>query len=194
MIKIELPTPKTLDELISQLDLLLPSYCQHNKGIVDVSGLAGFFVGLQSAPNPVRASKWFSLIFGGKAHLPNWDNQSADVFVKRLMLFYDFIKVDLQQSVKQGNYYPLFIKRVYTDKTFIMVEDWCHGYDLARSCWHLNKADILVLQQLLAPLDLFICEAGQRYIEALPLPKLTQLQQKIAPAVLRVYQLYGYQH
>lgn len=185
-----LPTPDSLDELIAQLATLLHSYPCKDKGIGDVSTLAGFFVGLHSAPSPIRACYWFPTIFAEKTNLPQWSESEADVFIERLLLFYDFIHADLESSVEQNQHTPLFIERSVGEQTYLCAHDWCHGYDLARRHWQLNSMNLTALRELLAPLDIFVSDNGQSAIEELSLNEQQDLQQKIAPAVLKVYQLF----
>lgn len=187
---IELQPPQSLDELIEQLDTLLHTYSCKDKGIGDISTLAGFFVGIHSAPTPIRACHWFTTIFADKTNLPDWQESEADLFIERLLLFHDFIHADLEQSIEFGEHHPLFIERSTSDKTYTCAHDWCYGYDLARRHWQLKGINLGVLRDLLAPLDIFVSDNGQEALIHLSLDELESLQQKIAPAALKVYQLF----
>ncbi len=184
----KLPEPQNLEELIGQLDALLKIYSRAENGVSDITTLAGYFVGLVSAPNPIRAQRWFVTLFAGKENLPNWDKTTAAAFVDRLMLFYDFIEADMQYSLDANESHPLFIERLVNEKIIVVADDWCRGYHLARYFWRLTYKQVFFLQALLAPIDCFVAQGANTRLTQLTPRQRAALQLKIPPAALKAYQ------
>jgi uncharacterized protein len=136
-----------------------------DEGILDVSELDGFLTALVSGPNVIVPSRWLPALWGGEE--PVWE--SADQFQEILGLI-----VRHQNSIAAmllhdpQSFEPMFGESKVEGKTYLVVDDWCHGYmrgvGLDANAWSTSDAEI---EELLRPIRLWGTEEGWRKIDAM---------------------------
>lgn len=136
-----------------------------DEGILDVSELDGFLTALVSSPNVIVPSRWLPAMWGVEE--PVWE--SADQFQEVFGLI-----VRHQNSIvatllhDPPAFEPMFGERKVEAKTYLIVDEWCHGYmrgvALDAYAWNAGGADV---KELLRPIQLWGTEEGWRKIDAM---------------------------
>ena len=136
-----------------------------DEGILDVSELDGFLTALVSSPNVIVPSRWLPAIWG--VEQPIWE--SADHFQEIFGLIVrhqNSIAATLVHDPRA--FEPMFGERQVEGKTYLIVDEWCHGYmrgiALDAYAWSASEARI---QELLRPIRLWGTEEGWRRIAAM---------------------------
>ena len=153
--------------------------------ILNISELHGFLAALGCAPEMIPPSLWMPEIWGGVAHMPNWeDMEEAQAFFSAVILTYDQVNEDLREGV----FTPRFLTRTLDDGTHLIVDDWCEGFLRSLRLWPaLSGDDITMLAEYLTPIRLFAAEEDQEILSNMDRDEIEDWQQQIGPAVNRLY-------
>lgn len=136
-----------------------------DEGIFAVSELDGFLTALVSGPNAIVPSRWLPAVWG--AEEPAWAavNEFQEIF--GLLIRHQNSIVDMLLHDPQA-FEPMFGEREVEGKTYLIVDDWCHGYmrgvALDADAWSAGDADI---EELLRPIRLWGTEEGWRRTDAM---------------------------
>ena len=131
---------------------------EKDEGILDISGLDGFFTALVSGPEVIVPSRWLPAVWGDYA--PEWANQNDfEVIFSLLVRHMNGIAATLMEQPE--DFEPLFMERVVEDKTYTIVDEWCEGYvrgmKLSEEAW---AAGGLEMRVLLMPILSFTSETA----------------------------------
>jgi uncharacterized protein len=136
-----------------------------DEGILDVSELDGFLTALVSSPNVIVPSIWLQAVWGVEE--PVWDSaeQFQDIFAL-IVRHQNSIAATLLHH--RDAFEPMFGEREVEGKTYLIVDEWCHGYmrgiALDEQAWRAGGRDI---EELLRPIKLWGTEEGWRTIDAM---------------------------
>ena len=136
-----------------------------DEGILDVSELDGFLTAIVSSPNVIVPSGWLSAVWG--AAEPAWE--SADQFQEIFGLIVRHQNAIADVLLHQPDAFePMFGERDVEGKTYLIVDEWCHGYmrglALDADAWSSGGRDT---EELLRPIKLWGTEEGWRKIDAM---------------------------
>jgi uncharacterized protein len=156
-----------------------------DEGILDASELDGFLTALVSSPHVIVPSRWFPAIWG--AQEPIWE--SAEQFQEIFGL------IVRQQNViaatllhDPGAFEPMFGEREVEGKTYLIVDEWCHGYMrgvvLDADVWSAGGTDV---QELLWPIQLWGTEEGWKRIGAMSDADQARARKAIPQSVRALY-------
>lgn len=161
-----------------------------DEGILDVSELDGFLTALVSSPNVIVPSRWLPAMWGVEE--PVWE--SAEHFQEIFGLI-----VRHQNSITAmlihdpEGFEPIFGEREVQGKTYLIVDEWCHGYmrglALDAYAWSAAKADV---EKLLWPIRLWGTEEGWQAIKALSEAD-QQREQNAIPQSVRALHTYWFE-
>ncbi len=154
--------------------------------ILNLSELDGFLAALACAPEMIPPSRWMAELWGGEAHMPEWDSMDeARTFLSAIGLIHNQVNRDLGDSVFE----PLFMERTLDDdRPRLIVDDWCEGFLRGLRLWPaLSGEDMTVLEECLMPIRLFATEEGWKALDGMAGDEIEDWQQQIGPAVERLY-------
>ncbi len=188
------PFPSDLPEPDDDDFLGILNYTLYTKGgehaIYDVSELDGFFAAIACAPQLVTPSTWMPAIWGGSEQAPDdWDSkQEFERFATALFAYYNMV-VD---GLNEDDYEPLFLENTRGDASVLVVDEWCEGFMRGVCLWgdSITEQDMRVLEECLAPIQLFTGAVDYETRLALPASDIEALQQSIYPSVLRLYRYF----
>jgi uncharacterized protein len=179
----DLFTPLTDDEM-ERLDRFLLDRIDEDadtegkdEGIIDISGLDGFFTAIVSGPVTVPPSQWLPAVWGDFE--PVWEKESDFSEVMALMMRHmnGIAGLLLEQP---ENFEPIYLERKAQDKTHLIVDEWCDGYmrgvSLAMDDWDKGGNEIT---QLVMPMLMFASEEGWKALDAMEPSEVEQLQQAV---------------
>lgn len=130
------------------------------EGILNISELDGFLTAIVSGPKALLPSQWLEAMWGAEA--PVWESMEEFQEIFGLMARHQNSIADLLLHEPQL-YEPMFSERVVEEKTYLIVDEWCHGYmrgvALARHAWTAGGDET---KKLLQPIRLFGTESGWR--------------------------------
>lgn len=136
-----------------------------DEGIIDVSELDGFLTALVSGPNSIVPSIWLPVVWG--AEPPSWESaeQFQDIF-ELISRHQNSIVAELLHE--PHTFRPMFNQRNVEGKTYLIVDEWCHGYmrgvALDAEAWTLGGSEV---QALLRPIKLWGTEEGWQKIDVM---------------------------
>ena len=158
----------------------------HDQSIRDVSELDGFFTAIGCAPELIKTSRWLPAIWGRGA--PQWrDQDEARVFTTAVTVAYN----DTATHLSQPPFKAMFNQRKEEGMTHPVVEQWCSGFLRGYALWQpLDGLDLMAMEEQMQPISLFATEEGAKHREGLDEAEIAKWQQKIEPAVDRIYQMF----
>jgi len=155
-----------------------------DEGILDISGLDGFFTAIVSGPQMIPPSQWLPAVWGDVE--PVWNNEKdfEDIF-SLLMRHMNGIATLLMKQPE--DFEVIFLERVTEEKTYTIVDEWCEGYmrgvALAAAQWDSAGADMAVL---LTPIRAFTGATDWRGHD-LSEHETENIQQAIEPNVREIH-------
>ena len=181
----ELQKPSS-DDIFEVIDYYLTHYGQDDS-ILDTSELDGFFAALACAPNTIMPSVWMPAIWGGEDLAPEWQTkQEIEEFTHAVFTLYNHVMYCLNED----DFEALFLEHEIEDKTYTIVDEWCHGFLRGLNLWGPlpAAADAALVEELIQPIKLFATEKGFKKLKTMSEPELVEQQQLIEPSVLRLFQ------
>ena len=154
-------------------------------GIIDVSELDGFLTAIVSGPNSLAPSKWLPAIWGDEE--PVWE--STDEFQSVFTLIIRHMNsIALMLEADRENFAPIFNERRLDDKTYLIVDEWCHGYVRAISLdldgWAQCEPDLIAS---LKPIRDFGTEPGWQELEGMSEADMSREQDAIPASARAIY-------
>ena len=185
-----LPDPEEPDE--DDLLALVDHYLKHHgtdMAIHNVSELDGFLAALACAPEMILPSRWMAEIWGGQAHMPEWDTlDEAQTFLAAISLIYNRVNTDLSDGVFE----PTFLERTLDNQSCFTVDDWCEGFLRGLRLWpELSMRDMPVLEECLKPIWLFASKEGRKALDDMTGKEIADWQRRIGPAAERLHRLFA---
>ncbi len=169
------------------------NYALYKKGgddaIYEVSELDGFFAAIACAPQLIAPSSWMPAIWGGADQSPEWDSKEEfERFATALFAYHNMVV----EGFSDDDYEPLFLENTRHDQPTLVVDEWCEGFMRGLGLWghSITEQDIPVLEECLAPIQLFTGAVDYETRMALPDSDIEALQESIQPAVLRIYRYF----
>ena len=154
--------------------------------IQNSSELDGFLAALACAPEMLPPSSWLAEIWGGEELAPEWDDEDdARAFFAALILLYNKLISDLDDE----SYAPTFIRETRDERTRLVVDDWCVGFLRGLQLWPAQRGDgdMLVLEECMTPIWLFVTDEGRKTLESMEQDEITAWQQRIGEGVQRLF-------
>lgn len=136
-----------------------------DEGILDLSELDGFLSALVSSPNVIPPSRWLPALWGVEE--PAWESADQLQEILRLIIRHqNSIAATLLQEPQA--FEPMFSESHVEGKTYLIVDEWCHGYmravALGAHAWGASDPEI---ERLLQPIRLWGTEEGWSRIDAM---------------------------
>ena len=157
-----------------------------DEGILDVSELDGFLTALVSGPNVIVPSKWLPALWGVEE--PVWE--SADQLQEILGLIVrhqNSIAATLLQD--PDAFEPMFGEREVEGRTYLIVDEWCHGYMRGVALDAAAWSDATV-EELLRPIRSWSTEEGWRKIDSMSEVDQEREQNAIPQAVRALHKYW----
>lgn len=136
-----------------------------DEGILDISELDGFLTALVSSPNVIVPSRWLPAMWGVEE--PVWESTEQFQEIFGLIVRHQNSIVATLLHDPQA-FEPMFGEREVEGKTYLIVDEWCHGYmrgvALDAAAWRAGEADI---KEFLRPIRLWGTEEGWRRVDAM---------------------------
>jgi uncharacterized protein len=156
-----------------------------DEGILDISELDGFLTAIVSGPDTIPPSKWLPAVWADFE--PEWkDEKEAEGFFALLFRHMNDIATILLDHAQ--DYEPIFLERKVKEKTYTIVEEWCHGYmrgvALTADQWTTGGRE---MQILLTPIMAFAVEEGSQAMDTLTDTEIENIQRSITPNVREIY-------
>jgi uncharacterized protein len=134
------------------------------KSIDDIVTLEGFLTAIVIGPNKISPMLWLPKVWGsGKPQFKDLDDLNR--FVSLVMGLHNELAVCFEQAPE--TFEPSFYESPLTDKTVIIVDEWCSGFvkgmRMDAEGWKPLKRE---QPELLKPMELFGTRAGLRKLEA----------------------------
>ena len=131
-----------------------------DEGILDISELDGFFTAIVSSPVMIPPSQWLPAVWG--EYEPVWESEKEfEGIFTLLMRHMNGIAETLMEQPE--DFEALFLERVVKEKTYTIVDEWCHGYlrgvALAAAQWDSAGQEMAIL---LTPIRAFTGETKWR--------------------------------
>lgn len=148
-----------------------------DEGIVDVSGLDGFFTAIVSGPVMLPPSSWLPAVWG--SFEPAWENEGDLMEIMTLMMRHmnGIAGMLIQQP---EDFEPIYLERKSEDKTYLIVDEWCAGYmrgvGLTLDTWDTGGPEIT---ELLMPMLMFVSEEGWKALDTMQPAEIEQVQQAV---------------
>ncbi len=158
-----------------------------DEGIVNISGLDGFFTAIASAPTMTLPSQWLPVIWGD--YEPEFSNNKE--LENILSLFVRYLRgiITLLEQDKES-YEPIFMSNEVNGETFLIVDDWCFGYVQGVALAFDESLSSKELQLLLVPILLFTSEEGWEQLDKLDKQQIRVMQNLIAPNVRSIFNYF----
>ena len=103
------------------------------------------------------------------------------------MFFYNSV----MESINQGDHEALFYNREVKGKTYMIVDEWCHGFLRGVNLWGpLPAADAIVVNNSIKPMQLFATEEGFEKLDKLSDTEIEELQHAIEPSARSLYHYF----
>ncbi len=155
-----------------------------DEGVLDISELDGLFTAIVSGPVLIQPSRWLPAVWGEFA--PNWKSEEEFQKVFSLMIRYmNGIAATLMEQ--PADFDPLFLEREVKGKTYMVVDEWCEGYQrgvtLAADAWKQAGEEMVIL---LSPVLAFTGSRGWTGHEQSH-EEVEKLQLAIAPHVRKIH-------
>lgn len=157
--------------------------------IFDVSELDGFFAAIACSPRMLMPSNWMPAIWGGEDQSPEWDSKEEyERFASALFAYYNMVI----GGFSDDDYEPLYLEGFQDDELVLVVDAWCEGFMRGLCLWadSVPEADLPLLEECIAPIQLFTGAVDLETRNALPDSDIEILQESIYPAVLRLYRYF----
>ena len=173
------------DDIFEVIDYYLTHY-GHDDSILDTSELDGFFAALACAPNTIMPSRWMPAIWGGEELAPEWqDKKEIKDFTHAVFTLYNHV----MHCLNEDDFEALFLEREIQNKTYTIVDEWCHGFLRGLKLWGpLPATDAALVEQHIQPIKLFATETGFENLDTMSEAEVVKQQQLIEPAVQRLFQ------
>lgn len=152
---------------------------EKNEGVLDVSELDGFLTAVVSGPNAIPPTEWLPALWGD--YPPKWksDPEFMDV-VSIIIRHMNAIAECLMESPQ--NYEPLFLENTVGEKTYDIVDEWCHGYTMGialdAEAWMDSGTE---MTGLISPILSFGHGVMDDALEKMSDDEIVDMQQLIAP-------------
>lgn len=116
------------------------------EGVLDIAELDGLFTAIVSGPVIVQPSRWLPAVWG--EFEPVWENDEE--FEKVFSLMIRHMNGIAQSLMEQPEEFePVFMEREVKGKTYLIVDEWCEGYQrgvtLAADAWKQAGEEMVVL-------------------------------------------------
>ncbi len=155
-----------------------------DEGVVDISGLDGFFTAIICGPVAIAPSQWLPVVWGDFE--PVWESEEDGWSVLLLMLRHMNSIAEMLMD-HPALFEPLYYEREIRGKTCTIVDDWCEGFTrgmiLALDEWEQSGREV---EELLAPIVMFTSITHWRAHD-LNESQVETLQQAIAPNVRKIH-------
>lgn len=154
-------------------------------GILDVSELDGLLTAVVSGPVTIPPSQWLTAVWGD--YEPAWESEADFEQIFTLMMRHmNGIAVTLMEQPQ--DFEPLFFERESEGKTYMVVDEWCHGYmrgvGLAMETWDEAGREMFAL---LTPVIVFVSEEGWKILDQMSEEEVENLRQAITPNVRDIH-------
>ncbi|HPF28128.1 MAG TPA: UPF0149 family protein [Steroidobacteraceae bacterium] len=159
-----------------------------DEGILDVTELDGLLTAIVSGPNVIVPSRWLPVVWG--ADEPVWESmeQFQDIF--GLMMRHQNFIADMLLHQRDA-FEPVFGEHVVDDKTYLVVDEWCHGYmrglELDAYAWSAGGQGI---DELLRPIRLWGTEEGWLKVDVMDAAAKQRERDAITPSVREIYEFW----
>ena len=162
-----------------------------NEGVLDVSELDGFLTAIVSGPNSIPPTEWLPALWGD--YPPQWksDQEFMDI-VSMIIRHMNAIADCLMESPQ--DYEPLFLENTVGEKTYDIVDEWCHGYTMGialdAEAWMDSGPE---MTGLISPILSFGHGVMDGALEKMSDDEIEDMQQQIAPnaRIIHAYWLVG---
>jgi uncharacterized protein len=156
-----------------------------DEGILDVSELDGFLTAIVSGPVTLGPSHWMPAMWG--EFEPVWNSvEDYQLFMSLLLRHSNSIASMLMDAPEA--FEPLFYERKLEDRTIVVVDEWCEGYErgvrLTGDEWNEGGPEIA---DLLAPIRSFTEVTGWRAHDLADSREVDRLRDSIAPNVRAIH-------
>ncbi len=153
--------------------------------ILDVSELDGFFTALACNPELIIPSVWMPTLWGAGGMTMNWANtEEPKMFTSAVMTLYNQVMASFHHS----QFEALFMERTVDSKTYLIVDEWCHGFMRGLDLWpDLSTEGEAFLQEQTAALKLFCRDEGFEQLKTMSEDEIEQAQHNVEPAVQVIY-------
>jgi uncharacterized protein len=156
-----------------------------DEGVLNVSELDGLMTAVISGPVMIQPSRWVPQVWGDFP--PAWhDEQDFQTVMSLFMRHMNSIAGSLMEQ--PDDFEPMFEQRIFDDKTYTVVDEWCEGYmrgvALASGAWNLDSMEMKIL---LAPIGAFTEEKDFYAHELCNKQEVENLQKAIAPNVREIH-------
>ena len=156
-----------------------------DEGILNVAELDGFLTAIVSAPGTLVPSKWLPAMWGVQE--PVWETMEQFQEIFGLIVRHQNSIASTLLHDPDG-FEPLFGERETGGKTYLIVDEWCHGYmrgvALDSYAWSAGE---LKVQKLLAPIQLWGTEEGWRKVDGMSDADQAREQHTIPHSVREIY-------
>ena len=100
------------------------------EGVLDIAELDGLFTAIVSGPVLIQPSRWLPAVWGDFE--PVWENEKEFENVISLMIRHmNGIAQTLMEQPEE--FEPVFMEREVKGKTYLIVDEWCEGYQRVSS-------------------------------------------------------------
>jgi uncharacterized protein len=156
-----------------------------DEGVLDISELDGLFTAIISGPVVIPPSRWLPVVWGDFE--PVWDDATDLGDILSLMIRHmNSIAAILTEQPE--DFEPIFFERKVEDKSYTIVDEWCHGYmqgvALAAEQWNIAGQEMI---NLLTPIMAFTSKAGWEMLDKLSHEEIDFFQQDITPNVRKIH-------
>lgn len=177
--------PAELDEdaLYERLNQFLMVYGT-DRSLLCVSELDGYFTAIGCALTPLSPEAWLPGIWGTQSDQPNWTSEEEEEeYLALTLLMY----ANTMATLVQGELQPVFLEQDVDGEAELVVEEWCVGFLRGAKLSGLTRqGDKTFLDEVLAPVRLFGCEAGWKKLDKMSQPEVAFWRDLIAPSVMRL--------
>jgi uncharacterized protein len=94
-------------------------------GIIELSGLDGFFTAIVSGPNMIPPSQWLPALWGEAE--PEFENEE-DYEKVFMLLIRHMNSISQYLMASPDEFEPMFSQREVEGRTYTIVDEWCFGY------------------------------------------------------------------
>ena len=91
--------------------------------------------------------------------------------------------------LNEDDFQALFLERDINDKTYTVVDEWCHGFLRGLNLWGpMSATDAALVEKCIQPIRLFATETGFSKLDTMSEAEIVAQQQLIEPAVRQLFQ------